>query len=364
MKLTIRRMVKGLVRGVLPFYLFAFLPLTASAQKIEATKTVIDVGKTGYQMPVTAVFEFRNKSIRRLKIDQVKPDCNCTAVEYPKGEIGMGDRFQVKMTYNARQLGHFDHQAAVISNGSKKPIYIRMKGVVLADRQDFSSTYPVEMGDLRLDRSELEFDDVHKGFQQVQELHVYNNGTRVYQPNLMHLPSYLTAVVSPERLAPGRAGKMVVTLHSDKLHDYGLTQTSVYLAGNPGDKVSPDHEISVSAVLLPAFDGMTAEQRQYAPKLQLSKENVDIRFNGKSKQKDVIEIANTGRTELIITSLQLFTGGLEVSLGKRRLQPGETTKLKITALRDDLQKVRIRPRILMITNDPEKSKVTININAK
>ena len=148
------------------------------------------------------------------------------------------------------------------------------------------------------------------------------------------------------------------------MHDYGLTQTSVYLAGNPGDKVSPDHEISVSAVLLPAFDGMTAEQRQYAPKLQLSKENVDIRFNGKSKQKDVIEIANTGRTELIITSLQLFTGGLEVSLGKRRLQPGETTKLKITALRDDLQKVRIRPRILMITNDPEKSKVTININAK
>ena len=344
--------------------LFLLTALPTAAQKIEAQKTVIDVGKTGYQMPVTAVFEFRNVNIRGLKIEDVKPDCNCTVVDYPKGEIGVGDKFQVRMTYNARQLGHFDHQAAVVSNGSKKPVYIRMKGLVMADWQDYSGIYPVEMGDLLLDRHELEFDDVNKGFQQVQELKILNNGTRVYQPNLMHLPSYLTAVVTPEKLAPGRAGKISVTLNSDNLHDYGLTQTSVYLAGNPGDKVSPDHEISVSAVLLPAFDGLTAAQLQSAPKLQLSKETIDVLKSGKPKQKDVIELTNTGRSELNITSLQLFTGGLEVSLGKRRLQPGETTKLKITALRDDLLKVRIRPRILMITNDPEHPKVTITINTK
>ena len=33
-------------------------------------------------------------------------------------------------------------------------------------------------------------------------------------------------------------------------------------------------------------------------------------------------------------------------------------------MRDDLQKVRTQPRILMITNDPQKPKVTITINAK
>lgn len=344
---------------VLILLLFS-LPL--SAQKLVATKTTIDVGKTGYQMPVTAVFEFRNKSIRRLKIDDVKPDCHCTIVDFPKGEIGMGDRFEVKMTYDARQLGHFDHQAAIVSNGSRKPIYIRMKGVVLADWQDFSSTYPVEMGDLRLDKAELEFDAVNKGFQQVQELHIYNNGTRVYEPNLMHLPDYLTAVVTPERLSPSRSGKITVTLHSDRLHDYGLTQTSLYLAANPGDKVSPDHEISASAVLLPAFREMTPEQRQFAPKLALSKETIDINFGGKAKKKDVIVLTNQGRSELNITSLQMFTGGLEISLGKRRLQPGESTKLKVTALRDDLLKARIRPRILMVTSDPDRPKVTININ--
>ena len=356
--------VRRAVTGVLPFCLFTFLPYNAFAQKLVAEKTTVDVGRTGYQMPITATFEFKNKSHRHLRISEVRPDCQCTSIEFPRQEIGAGDVFQIKMTYNARQLGHFDHQAAIVSNASSKPLYIRMKGVVLADYQDVSGTYPVEMGDLRLDKDALEFDDVNKGFEQVQELNIYNDGTRVYQPNLMHLPPYLTAVMVPEQLPPSRAGKITVTLHSDKLHDYGLTQTAVYLAGNPGDKVSPDHEISVSAVLLPPFSEMTADQRQRAPKLQMSKPSIDITFDGKKKKSDVIELTNQGMTELDISSLQMFTGGMTVSLGTTKLAPGRSTKLKVTAIRDELLKVKRRPRILMITNDPDKGKVVININVK
>ena len=362
--MNISHKVKRMIKGILPFCLLAFLPFNATAQKLEAEKMIVDVGRTGYQMPVTATFEFKNKGHRHLKISEVRPDCHCTSIEFPRQEIGAGDKFQIKMTYDARQLGHFDHQAAIVSNASKKPVYIRMKGVVLADYQDVSGTYPVEMGDLRLDKDALEFDDVNKGFEQVQELHVFNNGTQIYQPNLMHLPSYLSAVVVPERLAPNRAGKITVTLHSDKLHDYGLTQTSVYLAGNPGDKVSPDHEINVSAVLLPAFVDMRADQRMRAPKLQMSKQTIDIVFGGKKKKTDVIELTNQGQTELDISSLQMFTGGITVSLGKSKLAPGQSTKLKVTAVRDELLKQRRRPRILMITNDPDQGKVVININAK
>ena len=36
--------------------MLAILPV--SAQKLIATKTTIDVGKTGFQQPVTAVFDF------------------------------------------------------------------------------------------------------------------------------------------------------------------------------------------------------------------------------------------------------------------------------------------------------------------
>ena len=351
------------VRWYLLFYLLAFLPLYISAQKSLTGNTTVDVGRTGYQVPVTAVFEFHNKSVRHLRITDVKPDCACTTVDYPKGDIAIGEKFQIRMTYDARQLGHFDKQAAVISNSSQKPIYIRMHGIVLEDYVDLSANYPIQMGDLWIDKAELEFDDINKGVMQEQELHVYNNGTRACQPNLMHLPSYLTAVVTPEVLAPLKAGKITVTLNSSNLHGYGLTQTTIFLAANPGDKVSPDHEIGVSTVLLPAFEGLTDEQQANAPRLVLSSEKVDITFDGKKKRTAVIEVSNQGQSDLDISSLQLFTKGLQVSLGKRTLKAGEHTKLKITALREDLQKVRTRPRILMITNDPRKPKVTITINA-
>ena len=337
--------------------LLLLVAMPVAAQRLAAEKTTVDVGRTGWKHPVTAVFDFKVKGSRKLRIEKVLPDCNCTYVDYPKGDIS--DQFQVKMTYDAWQLGHFNKQAAIYTSASSKPVYITMSGLVLEHYVDLSANYPVEMGDLRLDVSDVEFDNVNKGDKYIQELHIYNNGTKAYHPNLMHLPPYLTAQV-PEELASGEEATMVLTLHSDKLHNYGLTQTSIYLAGNPGDKVRADREIGVSAVLLPSFPA----HQQNPPVLQMSEEKVDITFEGRSKKTEVIDIVNAGRSELLVTSLQMFTRGLKISLGKSRLQPGESTKLKITAMRDDLKKVRTRPRILMITNDPKKSKVTIEVNAQ
>lgn len=342
--------------------MLAMIP--ASAQKLIAEKTIIDVGKTGFQQPITAVFEFRNKSVHRLRIESVLPDCNCTTVEYPKSVIGMGEKFQIKVTYDAKMLGHFDKQAAIVSNGTKKPFYIRMKGIVLREMQDFSGSYPIEIGDLRVDLNELEFDDVNKGETPIQQIHIYNNGTSVVQPNLMHLPPYLSASMVPETISPGRAGTMTVMLNSALVSDYGLTQASVYLAANPGDKATKENFIGVSTVLLPALQVLTDQQKQYMPKIHLTKEQVDIVFNGKPKKKDEIQISNTGRTPLTVSSLQMFTEGLQISLGKSTLQPGESTKLKITAQREELMKARTKPRILMITNDPDHSKVVITINVE
>lgn len=334
--------------------------LPASAQRLTVEKNTVDCGKTAYQQPVTAEFRLRNKGLRKLKISHVETFCGCLKAEYPQGEIGMGERFTLKVTYNARQLGHFQKVISIESNGSKEPVLLTMKGVVLASIEDFSGTYPYEMGDLRVDNNNLEFDDVNKGERPSQVLHVMNVGNKVLQPNLLHLPPYLSAVVSPERLSPNRAGTITVSLNSDKLHDYGLTQTSVYLAKELGEKVSPSSEITVSTVLLPA----TASSASSSPRMQLSAERLDMAFDGKNKRSGEIIITNSGQATLHISSLQMFTGGLRVTLNRREIAPGQTAKLKVTAYRDELKSVRSRPRVLMITNDPHKQKVVISINAK
>ena len=55
---------------------------------------------------------------------------------------------------------------------------------------------------------------------------------------------------------------------------------------------------------------------------------------------------------------------LAVNLKKTVLKPGESAKLKITVLGDNLSRVKGTPRVLMITNDPKKPSVTIRVKAK
>ncbi|MBE6271026.1 MAG: DUF1573 domain-containing protein [Prevotella ruminicola] len=355
-------LVKGTWWKVLPFYLFTLLPL--NAQRLTVKTTTVDVGVTGYEQPVTATFEMRNKGFRRLVIQSVKPDCGCTKIEYPK-EVGVGDKFTIKMTYDARQLGHFQKMCLVKSNGTKKPFYLTMTGEVRSDFRDYSGEYPIEMGDLLLDKAELEFDDVNKGDVPEQELHILNNGKKAMRPNLMHLPPYLTAITSPDHLLPGRTATITVKLLSEKLRDYGLTKTTLYMAHNPGDKVRQDYAIDVATVLLPDMKQFEKENKELAPQLQMSATDVDFTdFGGKTKKTATVTLHNTGQSPLKITSLQLFTAGLKVTLSKSQIAPGQSANLKITGMAEELHQLRTRPRILMITNDPDHAKVVVNIKLK
>jgi len=337
----------------------------AMGQKLTVKKATIDCGRVVYQSPVKATFQLRNKGSRKITITDVQTSCGCTSADWPRGEIGGGDKFTVSATYDARQLGHFEKQVLVFGNNSSEPLLLTMKGVVVAEIEDFAGTYPFEMGTLRVDRNELEFDDVNRGDRPVQELHVLNAGDKTCQPNLQHLPPYLTAKVFPERVAPGRTAKITVTLNSASLRDYGLTQTSVFLASNLGEKVSRDRSIGVSAVLLPSFKAMTSVQRQFGPRLSVSSTTLDLgAFEKKRKKSGEVSITNEGRTPLDISSIQMFTEGLRVTLPKRQIAPGETVKLKITADKEGLKRARSKPRVLMITNDPDHAKVVIDVKVK
>ena len=351
-------------KRILIIALVAMASMQASAQRLTVEKKTVDCGSVAYEAPVTAVFELRNRGVRKLKINDVRVSCGCIDVDYPKGEVSGGERFKVKLTYEARQLGHFEKSAAIYSNGSKKPVYLTMRGVVLAEVEDYSGTYPFSFGDLRADKNVLEFDDVNKGDTPELQIFIRNVGTNTLQPNIMHLPPYLSAAVTPQKLRPGHAGRISVSLNSDKLRDYGLTQTSVYLANMPGEEVAPEKEIVVSSVLLPGFDGMTPEAKKFAPKMVISADSILFDFEGKNRKKGEIKITNTGRSALKIRSLQMFTGGLRVTLGKRELDAGESTTLEVTAYREELEKVHSRPRILMITNDPDRPKVVVKIKTK
>lgn len=333
------------------------------AQQITTPNPAIDCGQVVFQSPVTAQFEVQNNGTTPLTITNVRTSCGCTTVDYPTTAIAAGQRFKVTATYDAKQMGHFDKQIAVYGNGEDTPLTLRLRGVVVAHVSDFQGQYPFQLGDLKVDVNNIEFDNVNRGDRPVQKIHIMNTGSETAQPVLMHLPDYLKAEVSPTRIAPGHSGTATIMLDSHRLRDLGLTQTSIYLGGFLGDKVSSDKEITVSTVLLPGFEYMNEQARAVAPKMRLSAGAFELgRFDGKATKKGTIEITNEGRTTLDIRAMQMFTTGIEVSLDKTKIGPGEKARLRITAKARELRTARSKPRVLMITNDPENTKVVINVN--
>ena len=348
----------------LTIILLVLCHLAATAQTVVARDTIVDAGRTGYRVPATATFQLENKGSRHLSIKNVLTDCGCTRVDYPRKSIAAGESFTISLTYDARMLGHYTKQAAVYTNGSKKPVMLRMKGVVLREWQDFSKTYPYKFGQLLTDINNIEFDDVNKGDRPQLLINIFNNSEGVMTPNLLHLPSYLQAEVTPKELPGGSGGTITLTLNTEQVHDFGLTQTNVYMAQQLGEKVSNETEIPVSVVLLPSIDEKQSSTGE-TPDLYLSTDSITLGYvNGKLQKNGTITVANAGKSMLDISSLQLFTRGMTVTLGKRQLKPGEKAKLKITIDRDKLLAAKSKPRVLMITNDPKRSKVVISVGVK
>ena len=335
-----------------------------NAQETKTKNKVIDLGQVVYRMPVTAEFELINEENKSLRISQVRSSCGCTTVDFPQTNIAAGQTYKVGATYDAKQMGHFEKQVGLYFEDDQSPIMLTLKGVVVDEVHDFGGQYNYNMGDLSVDKIDIEFDDVNRGDIPFQEIHLKNNSDKPLTPVIMHLPPYLKADMSPSTIAPGRSGVARITLDSEQLNSFGLLQTNVYLGNNPGDKVSQEKEISVSTIILPNFEEMSATELANAPKLELSEEEIELVFGKKKRMSGVITLTNTGASTLEVNSLQMFTTGLKVSLSNTRLAPGEEAKMKITADKKELKTTRQRPRILMITNDPKNPKRIIKVKVK
>ncbi|MCI1473887.1 MAG: DUF1573 domain-containing protein [Prevotella sp.] len=336
--------------------------MVVSAQQISVSQSTVECGEVIYKHPVTAVFQLRNASRHSLTIAEVRTSCGCVDAHYPDRRIDREKKFEISVTYDARLLGHFRKAVEVYAQGDKEPVTLWMQGIVVRDTiRDFNGHYPYQAGVMKVDKNDVEF-EVHKGNRQVQKIYLFNPSQYVVEPVMLHLPDYLSAIFSPSKLSPGHAGIALLTVDSHQLHDFGLTQASIFLGTSPGDQVSPDKEITVSAVLLPPERNGQGQKDASAPVIDLSSSSLDLgSFGRKEKLKGSIRITNKGRQTLEIRSLQMFTLGLKVSLNKTKIESGEEARLKVTAFKSELKKSRSKPRILMITNAPNHEEVEIPI---
>ena len=335
----------------------------AEAQRITTASQVIDCGQVLFRNPVTAHFELTNEGEGTFTIKNVDTSCGCTEVEYPTGIISENKPFVISATYDAKQLGHFEKYIDVYTSGASLPYTLTMKGVVVDEIRDFEGNYPFILGRIKADAVNVMFDDVAKGENPTQEIHVLNPSSEMMTPAVIRLPEYLRADISPSSIPPGKAGVLHFTLLTEKMQQPGLYKADIYLVQRNADKPTEDKQITVDAIMLPSFGMVTDQQLAYLPKMKVSDTVIDMgTMEGKKRKKATVTIENLGRTDLEIIRYQSFTEGLTLELPDTVVSPGESVKLRVTADVKTMKTVKEKPRILLISNDPRMSKTIIVVN--
>lgn len=335
----------------------------AEAQRITTTSQVIDCGQVLFRKPVTAHFELTNEGEGTFTIKSVDTSCGCTEVEYPKGIISENKPFVISATYDAKQMGHFEKFIDIYTSGASLPYTLTMRGIVVEEIKDFEGNYPFLLGRIKADATSIMFDDVAKGENPTQEIHIMNGTSEMITPAVLRLPEYLRADISPSSIPPGKPGVLYLTLLTEKLQHPGLVQATIYLGQRNTDKLTEDKKIAVEAIMLPSFGAVTDQQLVYMPKMKISDTEIDMgSLEGKKRRKATVTIENLGRTDLEIIRVQSFTEGLTLELPDNVLSPGESVKLRVTADMKLMKSVKEKPRILLISNDPRMAKTIIEVN--
>lgn len=333
----------------------------AQAQ-IRYKDVIQNLGELHWKVPTVVRFQLTNVGQSPLVIEEVRPDCGCTHATWVRQPIQPGESSTITANFDAQTLGAFEKQLAVKTNAAAEWQYLTFKGRVLAEVRDVARDFPYKIGDLHLSTDNVEFDDVQRGQLQDRVIYVYNGTKQNYMPQLLHLPKYLSAYAEPEVLRPGRVGRLRLSLNSNELHNMGLTQTSIYLARYSGDRVGRETEIGVSATLLPpqSIDNRRLER---APIAQMDTLVNLGSFAKKKKLKNEIFLTNVGHSTLTVNALQVYNPGISVQIDQANIAPGQRVKVKITANKDfDLFKGS--HRILLITNDPRRPKIVVQVVMK
>lgn len=320
-----------------------------------------NLGEIKWQVPVLVRYEFTNNGNKPLVISNVTTSCACNSLTWTKQPVMPNDKGFIDVVFDAKALGRFNKSLSVYCNAEPYMFQLRFAGIVAKEPKQKIRRMEHKIGQLGLDKKVLDFGDVRRGAKSTIELTVQNDGATDYEPAIMHKPRYMTVEKDKEVIRVGQQGVLRITIDTDKLNDWGLKNTNVYLSRFAGDRVGDDNAIPIRVVVLPSDKVFSKLTENNTPIVNLSVKELSIKGFTSGKVSQYITIRNSGKGNLEIIKVQVVGYGVGVDLKKRKVASATDTKLKVNMNIDEIRRKTEKPYVLIITNDPVNPKKTIKI---
>ena len=209
--------------------------------------------------PLTCTFTLTNGSDHVIAIYEVVSSCGCTGVTWERESIQPGKSATISATYkNEDGPGAFDKTLTVYISGVRKPVILRLRGIVHEKKKSLSQLYGIErLGDLGLKTLEYKLPTLKQGLQVSESITVANLGKKPIQLEFTDVSPQLKIKADPNPIPAQATAKVTFTVTAAP----GLFGANNYTATPVVNGNKAQKSIKVSAFTQENFSLLTPEER-------------------------------------------------------------------------------------------------------
>ena len=342
--------------------------------EIKFENTTYDFGKIKEEGgKVTGKFIFTNVGNEPLELTNVRPGCGCTAANYSKGAIAPGEQGYIEATYNPyNRPGAFNKNIRVttneprfLENDKATPHMIFIKGEVIKRPPTEFELAGYKNGNGMVRIKEVNVSHNMLNTESVTDTFLIRNFWNKPVTIEFDKPSEFVSEVYRSfgaELLPGQEGTFILKYDANKRGRFGQLKDAIVI--NTNDSIEPSKRINYAMNIKEDFSKLTPKQLKNAPVSNVSATTVNFGDMQKNTSKtEVVTISNTGKTPLLVRSLESSNSLFRVSSNVREIPAGGSAEVSISFKAPGRSSTQ-NATIDIITNDPANPIRTIQINAK
>ena len=200
----------------------------SSALRFQTRHIVADIMNED-DPPRTFVFRFENAGDRKLNIDRLVATCSCMTATSDRKEIRPGESADITVRYNPKgHPGKFERKVFVYTDSGNDPAAVLMLSVQVEAGSDLSGEWPVQMGPIRLRRTEVVIDDGNRAVEKLRFINVGGKPLKL-ECETAFLPDCISFRTQPEVVESGKTGEIHIAY--DPSEDGSFESLKIILKG-------------------------------------------------------------------------------------------------------------------------------------
>jgi hypothetical protein len=314
-------------------------------------KLVHDFGDVSMEDgPLSCTFTVTNNGAEPIAIFEVVSSCGCTDVTWTKEPLQPGKSGTISATFkNEDGPFPFDKTLTVYISGQRKPVILRLRGVVHEKKKSLSELYGAQkLGDFGLKARDYKASVLKQGLTVSETAPVANLGKKPLEVSFTEVSDYLKLSVEPNPIPAGSTAILTFTLEAEP----GVYGKHTYTAVPVLNGRKAQAALSVWTTIRENFDKWTEQQRAdgAVPVFENSTANFGI-VNAGDPVELTFNCSNRGKSAFRIYAADPEVPALKV-LEVQDCEPGGKGFVRVSLDTSALEKGETVIMLSLITNSP------------